>query len=644
MQVVDANGNMYGDDNLEINDINGKPKTTGGGGSSSLTVGTTPIASGTVGRVLFEGTGNVLQEDSALFWDNTNKRLGVGATPDTSTRLDVRAQGALITDVAFRVRNSADTANILTVNGKGQVWSNGTGAIATNTAFGEFTLNALTTATGNTAFGYNSLKTNLIGAGNTAFGNGALQLSTGGSNTSVGFTAGQFNAGGNFNTYLGYAAGQNGTTAIQSVFIGSSAGQNSNGSQVICIGLSAGLTAGNGTIAIGYLSGAGTGSHNISMGQSAGIGMTTGSGNIHIGYRTVGSGITTGNYNTLIGGNSVVGAVSNNVAISDGQGNIAIRKDANNFVGVGYTGIATLGAKLDVRAQGALSTDLAFRVRNSADTANVLTVNGDGTQNWFDPANNTLSSIKSGIYNLIQWGNNNFGNVAVGYSTSNMITPTLQYCTLLGTFTSVLASGGTRIGYAGTVGVGGDYGIAIGYGTNVKGNSTIHIGRRTGGNSMSGLNSIHLGKTPSGNDIAPSNVFMTHFDSENASTLARGNGSFGLLGKGAYILADGTGIYGTDTFMGNGGNTLVVRNHASIPSTNIVDTFQQYSADIVAGNAAPHFRTENGNVIKIYRETTAVAAAAFVSNTSLIANDSATFGGYTMGQVVAALKAQGLLA
>jgi hypothetical protein len=33
MQVVDANGNMYGDDNLEINDINGKPKTTGGGGA-----------------------------------------------------------------------------------------------------------------------------------------------------------------------------------------------------------------------------------------------------------------------------------------------------------------------------------------------------------------------------------------------------------------------------------------------------------------------------------------------------------------------------------------------------------------------------------------------------------------------------------
>ena len=36
------------------------------------------------------------------------------------------------------------------------------------------------------------------------------------------------------------------------------------------------------------------------------------------------------------------------------------------------------------------------------------------------------------------------------------------------------------------------------------------------------------------------------------------------------------------------------------PSTSPADAFQQYSADIVAGNAAPHFRTENGDIVKIY--------------------------------------------
>lgn len=41
-------------------------------------------------------------------------------------------------------------------------------------------------------------------------------------------------------------------------------------------------------------------------------------------------------------------------------------------------GTTTAGARLDVRAQGSLSTDIAFRVRNSADNANLFDVNGAG--------------------------------------------------------------------------------------------------------------------------------------------------------------------------------------------------------------------------------------------------------------------------
>jgi hypothetical protein len=55
---------------------------------SGLTVGTTAIASGAVGRVLFEGTGNVLQESANLFWDNTNGRLGIG-TSTPSAKFDI---------------------------------------------------------------------------------------------------------------------------------------------------------------------------------------------------------------------------------------------------------------------------------------------------------------------------------------------------------------------------------------------------------------------------------------------------------------------------------------------------------------------------------------------------------------------------
>jgi hypothetical protein len=56
----------------EIYDIVSVPVSTG------LTVGVTTITGGTVGRVLFQGTGNVLQQSSNLFWDNTNIRLVLG--------------------------------------------------------------------------------------------------------------------------------------------------------------------------------------------------------------------------------------------------------------------------------------------------------------------------------------------------------------------------------------------------------------------------------------------------------------------------------------------------------------------------------------------------------------------------------------
>jgi hypothetical protein len=305
--------------------------------SSTLTVGTTPIASGTIGRILFENGGNVLGQDSALFWDNTNKRLGVGATPATTVRLDVRAQGALTTDIGFRVRNSANTFNILSVNGKGHVWSNGPGFVSSNTSYGENALTANTTGVQNTAFGFNALITNTTGQENTAIGWGSLQLNTGTGNTAIGRAAGQINAGGTYNTYVGYSAGQNGTSPTGNVFVGYGAGTNVNSQYGVYIGYTAAASAaaGNGCIAIGYNSGPGTGGHNLSIGQSAGVGMTTGSFNMHLGYRSVGSGVTTGNYNTLIGSDIVVGNVSNNAVLADMQGNQAIRKDANHNVILG---------------------------------------------------------------------------------------------------------------------------------------------------------------------------------------------------------------------------------------------------------------------------------------------------------------------
>jgi hypothetical protein len=63
--------------------------------------------------------------------------------------------------------------------------------------------------------------------------------------------------------------------------------------------------------------------------------------------------------------------ISNSLASTT---NLILNPSGGN-VGIGTTAPA---ARLDVRAQGALSTDIAFRVRNSADTTNIISVNGNG--------------------------------------------------------------------------------------------------------------------------------------------------------------------------------------------------------------------------------------------------------------------------
>ena len=86
--------------------------------STGLTIGTTAISSGTDGRVLFQNGGGILQQSSNFFWDNTNSRLGIGQT-SPAARLDILAQGALSTDLALRIRNSANTADWIKIDGTG---------------------------------------------------------------------------------------------------------------------------------------------------------------------------------------------------------------------------------------------------------------------------------------------------------------------------------------------------------------------------------------------------------------------------------------------------------------------------------------------------------------------------------------------
>jgi hypothetical protein len=147
MQVVDANGNVFGQ-GLEITSVDGKPKVPVI--NTDITIGTTAIVGGTVGRVLFEGAGNVVQESDNLFWDNANRRLGVGTSTPASSGVAIssliniyRATGNSILTLtvgtnAWDIANAAGTGLWFINNNsiKAILFNNGNLAINTTTDAG----------------------------------------------------------------------------------------------------------------------------------------------------------------------------------------------------------------------------------------------------------------------------------------------------------------------------------------------------------------------------------------------------------------------------------------------------------------------------------------------------------------------------
>ena len=69
------------------------------------------------------------------------------------------------------------------------------------------------------------------------------------------------------------------------------------------------------------------------------------------------------------------------------------------------------------------------------------------------------------------------------------------------------------------------------------------------------------------------------------------------------LLVDQSGNVGigTNQFGSNASRALAFKTE-SAPTTSPADSFQMYSADQTAGNAAPHFRTELGHVIKLFQQ------------------------------------------
>lgn len=116
------------------------------------------------------------------------------------------------------------------------------------------------------------------------------------------------------------------------------------------------------------------------------------------------------------------------------------------------------------------------------------------------------------------------------------------------------------------------------------------------------------------------------------------------IGVSAALLCD-NGVETTDIFIArdNGTSKWSIVDGGHTTWADAVNMVFNTSTGTKIGTATSQ-KIGIWNATPIVQPTTAIAAATFVANTSAIANDSATFDGYTIGQVVKALRNFGLLA
>jgi hypothetical protein len=143
------------------------------------------------------------------------------------------------------------------------------------------------------------------------------------------------------------------------------------------------------------------------------------------------------------------------------------------------------------------------------------------------------------------------------------------------------------------------------------------------------------------------------YNHSGTNTFASGSGvtdanvSFQLANQFTtwFYARNGKNIYMTDSASNYklGVNNTFWMQLGTAPTSGMVDHSVFYVADQTAGNACLHTRTENGAIIKLYQETTSVASSTFVANIGNNVKEDSSFDGYTVGQVVKALRNLGIL-
>jgi hypothetical protein len=278
--------------------------------SSNVNFGRLFLTTNSIDRFGIFTNGNILIQNGGTFTDagfrldvNGTARVQGGLTVGTQTAsafVHIAAQGSLITDNVFRIRNSANTFDIMKALGDGTV-SIGIGA-------------------GNVNSGSNNI---FFG------GNAGRDTTIGNNNVFIGFQAGRFNTTGTVNVFVGQEAGFNSLTTTGNSFFGNASGRNNTtGNENSGFGFNAGRENTTGTqnaffgVAAGRFIADGATANTITnnsvfLGSQSRANADNQTNQIVIGHTAIGLGSNTtviGNTSTTFGrwfGNLLVGTSTN---------------------------------------------------------------------------------------------------------------------------------------------------------------------------------------------------------------------------------------------------------------------------------------------------------------------------------------------
>jgi len=372
-------------------------------------------------------TGNANGNNPEAMRLSSLRNLLINTTVDQGGKLQIKAPGALSTDIALRVRNSADTGDLMIVSGSGNMSFKTTNSNTNGTIL--FTNNnsvATIAAATDTGSALTMLQFRGAGYNFTDLGTNGFVIQSTGYGTSATPTAIlQVDS-----TTKGFLPPRMTTTQKNSIATPAS-----------------GLVVYDTTL--GVLSQYDGVSWNAYQKQVA---LTSGSVLFSDGTTIAqkNSNFFWDNTNNRLGiGNAApevtldvtgIGRITNGIRLNNvgiaygpwGQNPLEIGTNGSHFIiqatnggNTSFGSTVNLGAKVGIKAPGALSTDIALRVRNSADTKDLMTFDGTGKLTLSTPTTNTLSIQGSGngditisstaygpmitttgsVYAFSQWGN-----------------------------------------------------------------------------------------------------------------------------------------------------------------------------------------------------------------------------------------------